>query len=488
MPRLLLVDDNQRIHQIVETLLTATDIELTCASSGAEALEKVAESGPFDVALLDTTMQGMDGWELLAALRRDPASARMPIAMMAGVLDAVDPEMVEKAPIQGFLKKPVELRDLADRVRILLDTPVELPEPELPAEPAPTFETQPYFKLSDHPLPGTSDLLLLEPGDLMLEEEAAPESESSPEPEPEPIPATEAEPAMESLDLEELDLESLKGLNMEPMGEAMPVPEFLGEAPTVENVVEVPDFGPEDDFGGNTLDLGVVTDELPDLGANLEFGEEASAPALPALEPEPESDPAMRFEPATSLPDDWSDDSESLLGMTEEPAWMERTTPVQLPEPPAPSPMESHSDFDSDVFREQDVNPLPLTGYLPELPEAITQVAPLEPIHSELLPDASTSREIEALPEPAHSPEPEPEHVPEPTHVPEPEHVPQPEPVPEPAPAGSTPAADPLAVLLSDPVLMDRLAKAVASRLGDQVLREIAWEIMPELADRHNRN
>jgi hypothetical protein len=374
----------------------------------------------------------------------------MPIAMMAGVLDAVDPEVVEKAPIQGFLKKPVELRDLADRVRTLLATPVELPEPE--AAPEPTFETMPYLKLADHPLPEASDLLLLEPGDLLTEVE----------------PAEAPIPVMESLELEELDLESLKGLNLEPQTETMPVPEFLGDVPTVEDVAAVPDFGPGDDFGGNTLDLGVVTDELPDLGTNLEFGEE---PAAPAPEPEPESEPALqfeqepdtslRFEPATSLPDDWSDESESLLGMAEEPAWMERSTPVQAPEAPAPSPMESHSDFDSDLFQAPEA-PAGIS-FLPEPAPAVTAAAPLEPIHSELLDEASTSREIDALPEKA----------------------------PEPAPAAphqDGPTADPLAVLLSDPVLMDRLAKAVASRLGDQVLREIAWEIMPELADRHNRN
>ncbi len=54
---------------------------------------------------------------------------------------------------------------------------------------------------------------------------------------------------------------------------------------------------------------------------------------------------------------------------------------------------------------------------------------------------------------------------------------------PAPAPAGH----DPLAALLADPVLMDRLAKAVAARLGNDALREVAWEVMPELAERIGR-
>jgi hypothetical protein len=38
--------------------------------------------------------------------------------------------------------------------------------------------------------------------------------------------------------------------------------------------------------------------------------------------------------------------------------------------------------------------------------------------------------------------------------------------------------------ILADPVLVDALVKAVVARMGDQVLREIAWEVMPELAGR----
>ena len=52
-------------------------------------------------------------------------------------------------------------------------------------------------------------------------------------------------------------------------------------------------------------------------------------------------------------------------------------------------------------------------------------------------------------------------------------------------PEGPDPAA--LAALLEDPALMDRLARAVVARLGDQALREIAWEIMPDLAERLRR-
>ena len=92
MPRLLLVDDNPSIHKIAETLLASSDVELISCGSGAQAMALVDQGDRFDVALLDTSMLGMDGWTLLQRLRETDATARMPVAMMAGVLDVVDPE------------------------------------------------------------------------------------------------------------------------------------------------------------------------------------------------------------------------------------------------------------------------------------------------------------------------------------------------------------------------------------------------------------
>jgi CheY-like chemotaxis protein len=254
MPRLLLVDDNPSIHKIAETLLIATDIELVCAASGAQALALIAKGTPFDVGMFDISMMGMDGWDLLAAVRAQEATSRMPVAMMAGVLDVVDPEKLRLAPIQGFLKKPVELRDLGDRVRHLLTMPVlppvpepvpePIPEPEpepepvaeAAAEPEPEpdkFTTTPGFQLADHPnleqrLQGIpEDLLILGPEDLYPGEPTVRTTE---------VPSTEAVEELagleEPLDLEELDLEGLRTLSgPEPSPEPIPVAEVPEEAP-----------------------------------------------------------------------------------------------------------------------------------------------------------------------------------------------------------------------------------------------------------------
>jgi len=460
MPRLLLVDDNQSIHKIAETLLTATDIQLTCAASGAEALEMVGTAGPFDAALLDTTMQGMDGWQLLARLRGDPATALLPIAMMAGVLDAVDPEIVRNAPIQGFLKKPVELRDLADRVRTLAATVVEPPpepEPEPAPEPVPEaspdnqFATMPYLRVADHGLPAEgghpsapdADLLLLEPGDIL----------------PEPAPAPRRD---DTLELEELDLDLLKGIAEAERGGDLFLPPESSEVPTREDLASIPDFAPEDAYQSGALNLDdepsrVITDELPDLGADL--------------------DPLTAPAPAPPPHDYWSDQSESMLGLGDGPA-----------------------DFGMDSFLEQEPSSEPTPAFVPEVAEAL----PSTPVHElpetlppplaelELEPEEATIREEEVLAAGRDTVPPWAVTQNLPVEAPEPPAVAE-APVPEP-PAAEAKAAAPeapadlLAALLADPALMDQLAKAVIARMGDQALREIAWEVMPELADRLRRN
>jgi len=444
MPRLLLVDDNPSIHKIAETLLAATDVELVCAGSGAEALALVRQGEHFDVALLDTSMLAMDGWALLEQLRDLEATAAIPIAMMAGVLDLVDPERLRQAPIQGFLKKPVELRNLGERVQRLLETPVE-PRPK-PEPPSP-FLTTPGFSLADHPelmVRLEDDVLILGPEDL------APEAEAELEAAAETGPGT--------LDLEELDLDGLQGLTAEPE----PEPEPARDAPTVEDLAAIPEFSPEDAFPPSSLEWSglepvaepvpeealaesdadlftvesVVTDELPDLG------EEQPGQELPPLQPEEDlslfdwsddSDTLVRDEPVAATPEA---DYDAALDAAPEAA------PVAvLDEAPAPR-HDPEGELDLDL-----ISGVILSGALPE-------------------PEENGMETLETL-----------ETVPA--------MAPVAEPLPVPVPAAAV--ADPLAAVLADPVLMDQLARAVVARLGDQALREIAWELMPELADRLQR-
>jgi CheY-like chemotaxis protein len=430
MPRLLLVDDNPSIHKIAETLLASSDVQLVSCGSGDQALALVEQGDRFDVALLDTTMAGMDGWALLRRLRETGPTRRMPVAMMAGVLDVVDPEQVQRAPIQGFLKKPVELRDLAERVRRLMETPVPEP-PEEPAADAPEADDE-VLLLGPGDLapdePGTGELEArdleagelegaglvagdmesgdLELGDLALEPAGAVAGDH---PEAGPERPDDLIPESEPLVLEELDLDELRHLDS-----AAPASPDTGAA--------VLGAAPADQPEPFTLPEFLLSDTLPELpGAGHD---RVTAEALPDLGSDLDRPLAVAAPAAAVEAIDWTDESDSLVGLEPPPsaAALAATPRAAFP--------------DSLTFADLlDDRPAP---------------APQAPTPAQVL--ASTP----AL-------------------------------APAPAPVPAEAAGDPLAALLSNPVLLDRLAKAVVARLGDQVLREIAWEVMPELAERVRR-
>jgi CheY-like chemotaxis protein len=461
MPRLLLVDDNPSIHKIAETLLAASDVQLISCDSGAQAMALVNLGDRFDVALLDTSMLGMDGWTLLQQLREHKATAQMPVAMMAGVLDIVDPEKLRLAPIQGFLKKPVELRDLGDRVRRLMETPVPppppppvlqaAPPPEAPPEAAVTapFLTRPSFRVPDELKQAAveapqfaveDDLLLLGPEDLFQE---PPEEEIQEIPEA----AAPAPPEAEPLDLEGLDLEGLQNLTLPasalpaaPAEAPAPAEEAqapAAPAPTPEPTLEQGPAAAAAEGAPFTVPEFLLADTLPDLSLSLEPGQ-AYADQLPDLGPAMDSPgPGAPALLELGEPIDWSDDSDALVGFAL--GGPEPSAFPPEPQPPAPTPPATVPEV---LTRSDILDPPPATAETPFAPTAP------QPTFAEL---------------------------------------------PLPAPAAELLAAeaapDPLAGLLADPVLMDRLAKALVARLGDQVLREIAWEVMPELAERlHTRD
>lgn len=308
MPRLLLVDDNPSIHRIAESLLTGSSVDLVCVESGEEALRRVNGGERFDVALLDTVLGpgGMDGWSLLERLRQTPATAQMPIALMAGVLDAVDPLRLEKAPIQGFLRKPVELRDLEERLKTFMAEPVEgagrgtVPGARLqdwmseaPAAAPPARGPEPE-----------NDLLVLTAEDLLeplTGEFAIPVGLAKPEPEPHA-----AEP---ELHIEELDMETLHGVAAAaPVAAFTPAPEpELPEIPSI-NLDEplshemlaglTPTTHAEGVAGlaAGAAGLALSAAALPNLHHDHDL---TSAPTPAALEPEMELETLHGVEPET---------------------------------------------------------------------------------------------------------------------------------------------------------------------------------------------
>src|SRR6266540_4163512 len=105
--RLLLVDDNHVVRDMLVDLVGSLGYRADAAGGGAEALA-LFDRGQYDVVLTDLVMPGMSGWEVLAAVRqRDP---RMPVVIITGTPAVGDPRAAQ--PGVAVLKKPVDVKAL----------------------------------------------------------------------------------------------------------------------------------------------------------------------------------------------------------------------------------------------------------------------------------------------------------------------------------------------------------------------------------------
>lgn len=116
MPKILLVDDDPRIRQIVREYAQAEEWEFTEADNGAEAL-KALEGGEFSLAVLDVMLPGPSGWDILKQLRR---TSGIPVIMLTARSEEYDRLLGFELGADDYLGKPFSPRELVARIKALL--------------------------------------------------------------------------------------------------------------------------------------------------------------------------------------------------------------------------------------------------------------------------------------------------------------------------------------------------------------------------------
>ena len=118
--KILVVDDEPDILEIVRINLEGGGYEVSGATTGAEALRLVKLERP-DLVILDVLLPEVDGWEVLRRIRRDPQAARTPVVMLTCMSDDTD---VLQGLLDGavdYLTKPFQPDYLVASVDALLD-------------------------------------------------------------------------------------------------------------------------------------------------------------------------------------------------------------------------------------------------------------------------------------------------------------------------------------------------------------------------------
>ncbi|MEN9709146.1 MAG: hypothetical protein RIQ68_1554 [Pseudomonadota bacterium] len=116
--RILIVDDHFQNIKFLEARLAAEYYQILSASNGAEAIDMAAR-GLCDMILLDVMMPGLDGFETCRRLKRDPATAHLPVVMVTALDGPQDRERGLEAGADDFLAKPIDDLVLIARLRAL---------------------------------------------------------------------------------------------------------------------------------------------------------------------------------------------------------------------------------------------------------------------------------------------------------------------------------------------------------------------------------
>jgi two-component system, OmpR family, response regulator len=122
--RVLVVDDEPMIRQLVADFLAEAGYQIDTAANGSEALHVMARQKP-DAVVLDLMMPKLDATGFVELMRLNPRYARLPIVVMTAAFNAA--EEAARLGAQACVTKPFELEELVDTVAHWIGRPERPP-------------------------------------------------------------------------------------------------------------------------------------------------------------------------------------------------------------------------------------------------------------------------------------------------------------------------------------------------------------------------
>ena len=118
-PLVLIADDHPQILELLEAYLEPLGVDVLCARDGQETLELVEQHQP-DLLLLDIMMPRHSGFEVCRLLKQDARYRDIPVIMVTALNELGDRERSRECGADDFISKPVNKRELLERVEGLL--------------------------------------------------------------------------------------------------------------------------------------------------------------------------------------------------------------------------------------------------------------------------------------------------------------------------------------------------------------------------------
>ena len=114
--KILLVDDDPNIRQLVNLYLKKEDYDVVLADNGNTAIEKFKTDAP-NLILLDLMLPGKDGWEVLREIRK---TSNVPIIMLTAKDETFDKVLGLELGADDYVAKPFEPKELLARIKAVL--------------------------------------------------------------------------------------------------------------------------------------------------------------------------------------------------------------------------------------------------------------------------------------------------------------------------------------------------------------------------------
>ena len=121
MSLILIIEDNEKNMKLVRDVLQVKGYATLEAGTAEDGVRLAAERKP-DLVLMDIQLPGMNGIDALGVLRADPSTASIPVIAVTASVMQQDRKLITEAGFDGYIGKPINLKEFLDTVRNMLES------------------------------------------------------------------------------------------------------------------------------------------------------------------------------------------------------------------------------------------------------------------------------------------------------------------------------------------------------------------------------